>query len=235
MESKCIELTLRSRKRYLQLITKVLILLALYPLSHLLFIIVKKIPFSLGDFKEVFLKFGNFSSIISAACFLTTKKSVTHGITAVWGTNCSLNCQVVGFQISRGLSASLRGNRIVDFCYFHNNKNLCFQDGTFLVRDSSKKTISNPYVLMVLYKDKVYNIQIRYQEESQVYLLGTGLRGKEVRVSNCQTSPVFCVCLSAHYLRGTWLWPSSWVCTAWQLQSSVALVKPCIYWKEIKC
>uniref|UniRef100_A0A8C6QLS2 Lymphocyte cytosolic protein 2 n=1 Tax=Nannospalax galili TaxID=1026970 RepID=A0A8C6QLS2_NANGA len=53
------------------------------------------------------------------------------------------------------------------------------QDGTFLVRDSSKKTVSNPYVLMVLYKDKVYNIQIRYQEESQVYLLGTGLRGKE--------------------------------------------------------
>lgn len=53
------------------------------------------------------------------------------------------------------------------------------QDGTFLVRDSSKKTITNPYVLMVLYKDKVYNIQIRYQEESQVYLLGTGLRGKE--------------------------------------------------------
>ncbi|KAJ8798032.1 hypothetical protein J1605_016915 [Eschrichtius robustus] len=53
------------------------------------------------------------------------------------------------------------------------------QDGTFLVRDSSRKTITNPYVLMVLYKDKVYNIQIRYQEESQVYLLGTGLRGKE--------------------------------------------------------
>ncbi|XP_060040408.1 lymphocyte cytosolic protein 2 [Erinaceus europaeus] len=57
------------------------------------------------------------------------------------------------------------------------------QDGTFLVRDSSKKTISNPYVLMVLYKDKVYNIQIRYQEDSQVYLLGTGLRGKEVSAS----------------------------------------------------
>ncbi|KAF5913202.1 hypothetical protein HPG69_016817 [Diceros bicornis minor] len=53
------------------------------------------------------------------------------------------------------------------------------QDGTFLVRDSSKKTRTNPYVLMVLYKDKVYNIQIRYQEETQVYLLGTGLRGKE--------------------------------------------------------
>nr|KAF6346774.1 lymphocyte cytosolic protein 2 [Pipistrellus kuhlii] len=53
------------------------------------------------------------------------------------------------------------------------------QDGTFLVRDSSKKTASNPYVLMVLYKDKVYNVQIRYVEESQVYMLGTGLRGKE--------------------------------------------------------
>jgi len=63
------------------------------------------------------------------------------------------------------------------------------QDGTFLVRDSSKKTIANPYVLMVLYKDKVYNIQIRYQEESQVYLLGTGLRGKEVRNSSCKISP----------------------------------------------
>ncbi|KAF6081625.1 lymphocyte cytosolic protein 2 [Phyllostomus discolor] len=53
------------------------------------------------------------------------------------------------------------------------------QDGTFLVRDSSKKTVTNPYVLMVLYKDKVYNIQIRYLEDSQVYMLGTGLRGKE--------------------------------------------------------
>ncbi|KAM6222834.1 lymphocyte cytosolic protein 2 [Rhynchocyon petersi] len=53
------------------------------------------------------------------------------------------------------------------------------QDGTFLVRDSSKKTVTNPYVLMVLYKDKVYNIQIRYQEDTGVYILGTGLRGNE--------------------------------------------------------
>lgn len=45
--------------------------------------------------------------------------------------------------------------------------------------ETALKTITNPYVLMVLYKDKVYNIQIRYQEENQVYLLGTGLRGKE--------------------------------------------------------
>ncbi|NXV11353.1 LCP2 protein, partial [Cepphus grylle] len=53
------------------------------------------------------------------------------------------------------------------------------KDGTFLVRDSSRKTATHPYVLMVLYRDKVYNIQIRYQEENHIYLLGTGLKGKE--------------------------------------------------------
>ncbi|KAJ7427003.1 Lymphocyte cytosolic protein 2 [Willisornis vidua] len=53
------------------------------------------------------------------------------------------------------------------------------EDGTFLVRDSSRKTVTHPYVLMVLYRDKVYNIQIRYQEQDHLYLLGTGLRGKE--------------------------------------------------------
>lgn len=110
----------------ISLTTKVLILLALYPLNHLLFIIVKKIPFSLRAFKEISLKFGNFSNIISAACFLTTKKSMRHGTTAVWGANCSLHCQLVGFTISRGFSAALRGKRSIDFCYFHNNKNLSF-------------------------------------------------------------------------------------------------------------
>ncbi|KFP04702.1 Lymphocyte cytosolic protein 2 [Calypte anna] len=53
------------------------------------------------------------------------------------------------------------------------------KDGTFLVRDSSRKTSAHPYVLMVLYRDKVYNIQIRYQEQNHIYLLGTGLKGKE--------------------------------------------------------
>ncbi|NWR54789.1 LCP2 protein, partial [Bucorvus abyssinicus] len=53
------------------------------------------------------------------------------------------------------------------------------KDGTFLVRDSSRKTATHPYVLMVLYRDKVYNIQIRYQEENHIYLLGTGLKGRE--------------------------------------------------------
>ncbi|NXY32975.1 LCP2 protein, partial [Pomatorhinus ruficollis] len=53
------------------------------------------------------------------------------------------------------------------------------KDGTFLVRDSSRKTLTHPYVLMVLYRDKVYNIQIRYQEQDHLYLLGTSLKGKE--------------------------------------------------------
>ncbi|XP_038651160.1 lymphocyte cytosolic protein 2-like [Scyliorhinus canicula] len=53
------------------------------------------------------------------------------------------------------------------------------EDGTFLVRDSSRRSTQQPYVLMVLFGYKVYNIQIRYQEDSDVYLLGTGLRGKE--------------------------------------------------------
>ncbi|XP_054833850.1 lymphocyte cytosolic protein 2 [Eublepharis macularius] len=53
------------------------------------------------------------------------------------------------------------------------------QDGTFLVRNSSRKTPEQPYVLMVLYNDKVYNIQIRYQLEDQIYFLGTGLKGNE--------------------------------------------------------
>ncbi|XP_066573217.1 lymphocyte cytosolic protein 2a isoform X3 [Amia ocellicauda] len=52
-------------------------------------------------------------------------------------------------------------------------------DGTFLVRDSSKRSAAQPYVLMVLYHNKVYNIQIRYQSEQDVFLLGTGLKGKE--------------------------------------------------------
>ncbi|XP_069052163.1 lymphocyte cytosolic protein 2a isoform X2 [Lepisosteus oculatus] len=53
------------------------------------------------------------------------------------------------------------------------------QDGTYLVRDSSKRSPSQPYVLMVLYQNKVFNIQIRYHREADVFLLGTGLKGKE--------------------------------------------------------
>ncbi|XP_038600861.1 cytokine-dependent hematopoietic cell linker [Tachyglossus aculeatus] len=52
-------------------------------------------------------------------------------------------------------------------------------DGTFLVRDYSKKSVTEPYVLALLYQNKVYNIKIHFLERSQQYALGTGLRGDE--------------------------------------------------------
>ncbi|KPP62219.1 SLP-76 protein-like, partial [Scleropages formosus] len=54
------------------------------------------------------------------------------------------------------------------------------QDGTYLVRDSSRRSSVQPYTLMVLYQDKVYNIQIRYNSEKDVFLLGTNTKNREV-------------------------------------------------------
>lgn len=54
---------------------------------------------------------------------------------------------------------------------------LC-QDGTFLVRDSSNRSSNQPYTLVVLYQDKVFNIQIRRFQDG--FLLGTGLKSSEV-------------------------------------------------------
>ncbi|CAN9501268.1 unnamed protein product [Ophioblennius macclurei] len=51
------------------------------------------------------------------------------------------------------------------------------KDGAYLVRDSTKQLDSQPFTLMVLYQDKVYNIQIRQQ--NQQFLLGTGLKVQE--------------------------------------------------------
>ncbi|KAL7853789.1 hypothetical protein AOLI_G00206330 [Acnodon oligacanthus] len=52
------------------------------------------------------------------------------------------------------------------------------RDGTFLVRDSSKGSATQPYTLMVLYQSKVFNIQIR--KEPHGFLLGTGLKSSEI-------------------------------------------------------
>lgn len=51
------------------------------------------------------------------------------------------------------------------------------KDGAFLVRDSSKGSVEQPYTLMVLYQDKVFNIQIKRLHNE--YLLGTGLKTSE--------------------------------------------------------
>ncbi|NXP00322.1 CLNK protein, partial [Certhia brachydactyla] len=53
-------------------------------------------------------------------------------------------------------------------------------DETFLVRNCSKKSKAEPYVLVVYYGRRVYNIKVRFLEESQQYALGTGLRGESV-------------------------------------------------------
>uniref|UniRef100_A0A8C2F841 Lymphocyte cytosolic protein 2a n=1 Tax=Cyprinus carpio TaxID=7962 RepID=A0A8C2F841_CYPCA len=51
------------------------------------------------------------------------------------------------------------------------------RDGTFLVRDSSNRSSNQPYTLVVLYQGKVYNIQIRRNQDG--FMLGTGLKSYE--------------------------------------------------------
>uniref|UniRef100_G3T6H7 Cytokine dependent hematopoietic cell linker n=1 Tax=Loxodonta africana TaxID=9785 RepID=G3T6H7_LOXAF len=53
------------------------------------------------------------------------------------------------------------------------------KDGTFLVRDCSSKSKAEPYVLVVFYGNKVYNVKIRFLEANQQFALGTGLRGNK--------------------------------------------------------
>ncbi|KAM3924809.1 lymphocyte cytosolic protein 2 [Leptodactylus fuscus] len=63
-------------------------------------------------------------------------------------------------------------------------------DGTFLVRNCSQSTTSLPYVLMVLYRNKVYNVRIRYDQNNEVYLLGSG--GHETFDSVSEIIDFFC-------------------------------------------
>ncbi|XP_040006311.1 lymphocyte cytosolic protein 2a isoform X2 [Xiphias gladius] len=51
------------------------------------------------------------------------------------------------------------------------------KDGAYLVRDSTRQLANQPFTLMVFYQDKVFNIQIRQQ--NQQFLLGTGLKVQE--------------------------------------------------------
>ncbi|KAM6907164.1 lymphocyte cytosolic protein 2a [Xenentodon cancila] len=55
-------------------------------------------------------------------------------------------------------------------------KRLC-KDGAYLVRDSTRQQPNQPYTLMVFYQDKVFNIQIRL--DNQRFQLGTGLKVQE--------------------------------------------------------
>ncbi|KAL1269005.1 hypothetical protein QQF64_031294 [Cirrhinus molitorella] len=55
------------------------------------------------------------------------------------------------------------------------------KDGTFLVRYSSSQNDRQPYTLVVLYRQNVYNIPVRFLEDSQQYALGKeGKKTEEV-------------------------------------------------------
>ncbi|NWX52105.1 CLNK protein, partial [Steatornis caripensis] len=70
-------------------------------------------------------------------------------------------------------------------------------DETFLVRDCSKKSNTEPYVLVVYYGRRVYNIKVRFLEESQQYALGTGLRGEDVSKTPSNVI-VYCFYVTLH-------------------------------------
>ncbi|KAG5281385.1 hypothetical protein AALO_G00071530 [Alosa alosa] len=55
------------------------------------------------------------------------------------------------------------------------------KDGAFLVRRSSAQNFRQPYTLVVLYRQKVYNIPVRFIEETNGYALGKeGKKNDEV-------------------------------------------------------
>ena len=54
-----------------------------------------------------------------------------------------------------------------------------------MVRRSSAQNARQPYTLVVLYRQKVYNIPVRYIEETHGYALGKeGKKNDEVRQNN---------------------------------------------------
>ncbi|CAB1319958.1 unnamed protein product [Coregonus sp. 'balchen'] len=56
------------------------------------------------------------------------------------------------------------------------------KDGAFLIRCSSAQNARQPYTLAVLYRQKVYNIPIRFLEETRGYALGKeGKKNEEVK------------------------------------------------------
>ncbi|XP_076844132.1 uncharacterized protein clnk isoform X4 [Brachyhypopomus gauderio] len=50
------------------------------------------------------------------------------------------------------------------------------REGAFLVRDCSKNTTHEPFVLAIFYDNRVFNIQIRFCKETSKYSLGTRIK-----------------------------------------------------------
>lgn len=89
-----------------------------------------------------------------------------------WDVNSWRKCLETVQNSLQGLFCELTIQSIIQICVI--------QDETFLVRDCSTKSNAEPYVLVVYYGSRVYNIKVRFLEESQQYALGTGLRGDDV-------------------------------------------------------
>ncbi|XP_072772348.1 B-cell linker protein isoform X6 [Nerophis lumbriciformis] len=64
--------------------------------------------------------------------------------------------------------------KTADQLLLHANK-----DGAFMVRMSSGQNAHHPYTLVVFYKNRVYNIPIRFIRMSQKYALGKEKKGEE--------------------------------------------------------
>ncbi|KTG46271.1 hypothetical protein cypCar_00040259, partial [Cyprinus carpio] len=60
------------------------------------------------------------------------------------------------------------------------------KDGTFLVRFSSSQNDRQPFTLVVLYRQTVYNIPVRFLEDSQQYVLGKEGKKTEELFSSLQ-------------------------------------------------
>uniref|UniRef100_A0A3B4ZUU9 SH2 domain-containing protein n=1 Tax=Stegastes partitus TaxID=144197 RepID=A0A3B4ZUU9_9TELE len=61
---------------------------------------------------------------------------------------------------------------------------LFLKDGAFLIRHSSAQSARQPFTLAVLYQQKVYNIPIRFLEDTQGYALGKeGKKNEEIFTS----------------------------------------------------
>ncbi|KPP79405.1 B-cell linker protein-like, partial [Scleropages formosus] len=58
-------------------------------------------------------------------------------------------------------------------------------DGSFMVRKSSGQDVQQPYTLVVFYKNRVYNIPVRYIQSLHQYALGREKKGEEHFSSVC--------------------------------------------------
>uniref|UniRef100_A0A673IS89 B-cell linker protein-like n=1 Tax=Sinocyclocheilus rhinocerous TaxID=307959 RepID=A0A673IS89_9TELE len=79
------------------------------------------------------------------------------------------------------------------------------KDGTFLVRFSSSQNDRQPFTLVVLYRQSVYNIPVRFLEDSQQYALGKeGKKTEEVEEERkicvmCDVCTSVCLSVCFHF------------------------------------